>query len=346
LKKFRVGVVGFGTIGSRVANAIDAQDDMEVTGIVKTSPNYYARIAQTNGYPIFAVTPEQTKKFQEYGYHVEGVMTDLLRKINVVVDATPKGCGIGNKIEYEKAKLKMVFQGGEDFSVADHSFVAQSNYEEIQRQDPSSVRVVSCNTTALCRIIGAIKKFSSIDQLHSAIIRRAADPSDVTHGPINSIIPSPLTPSHHASDVNTIYPNLKISTMACVVPTTLMHIHMMWMEVTSKINRKEVVDVLSKTPRICVIPESAGLDSTANILDWARVSGRKQGDFFEVAVWENSIRVIDKWIHLTYGVHQESIVVPENIDAIRSLVTSISDIKSISTTDTSLGVRSGYLFEK
>ncbi|MFB6220883.1 MAG: glyceraldehyde-3-phosphate dehydrogenase, partial [Halolamina sp.] len=35
----KVGVVGYGTIGKRVADAVVAQRDMAVEGVAKTSPN-------------------------------------------------------------------------------------------------------------------------------------------------------------------------------------------------------------------------------------------------------------------------------------------------------------------
>ncbi len=41
----RVGVVGFGTIGSRIAGAVRAQGDMELVGVVKRTPDYRASIA-------------------------------------------------------------------------------------------------------------------------------------------------------------------------------------------------------------------------------------------------------------------------------------------------------------
>ena len=36
----RVAINGFGTIGKRVADAVDAQDDMEIVGVTKTRPSF------------------------------------------------------------------------------------------------------------------------------------------------------------------------------------------------------------------------------------------------------------------------------------------------------------------
>jgi len=46
-----------------------------------------------------------------------------------VVDASPEK-GEENKPMYEKAGKKVVFQGGEEHSIAGTSFVAQCNYDE------------------------------------------------------------------------------------------------------------------------------------------------------------------------------------------------------------------------
>ena len=36
IKMIKVAINGYGTIGKRVADAVDAQDDMEVIGVTKT----------------------------------------------------------------------------------------------------------------------------------------------------------------------------------------------------------------------------------------------------------------------------------------------------------------------
>ena len=44
------------------------------------------------------------------------------------------------------------------------------------------------------------------------------------------------------------------------------------------------------------------------------------------------------------AIHQEAIVVPENIDAVRSMLTDVDAERSMSLTDNSLGVARGRLF--
>lgn len=49
-----------------------------------------------------------------------------------------------------------IFQGGEKHEIAGLSFVAQVNYAEAL--DKQHARVVSCNTTALCRVLHALHR--------------------------------------------------------------------------------------------------------------------------------------------------------------------------------------------
>ena len=41
----KVAINGYGTIGKRVADAVDAQDDMEVVGVTKTGPSFGCEMA-------------------------------------------------------------------------------------------------------------------------------------------------------------------------------------------------------------------------------------------------------------------------------------------------------------
>ena len=46
----KVGINGFGVIGRRVAYAVNKQEDMELVGVGKTSPDYKAKIGLEKGF--------------------------------------------------------------------------------------------------------------------------------------------------------------------------------------------------------------------------------------------------------------------------------------------------------
>ena len=54
MSKVKVAINGFGTIGKRVADAVQMQKDMEIVGVSKTKPNFEAFTALNKGYSIYA----------------------------------------------------------------------------------------------------------------------------------------------------------------------------------------------------------------------------------------------------------------------------------------------------
>jgi glyceraldehyde-3-phosphate dehydrogenase (NAD(P)) len=73
-------------------------------------------------------------------------------------------------------------------------------------------------------------------------------------------------------------------------------------------------------------------------MDWAREKGRDRNDVYETTVWKDSVTVVDGEAYFFMGVHQEAIVVPENIDAVRAMVGGYTREESMKLTDESLGI--------
>jgi glyceraldehyde-3-phosphate dehydrogenase, type II len=336
-----VAVNGYGTIGKRVADAILKQPDMRLVGVAKTSPNYEAFIAHRKGIKIY-VPQQSIKKFEESGIPVAGTIEDLVKASDIVVDTTPNGVGAQYKPIYQQFQRNAIFQGGEKAEVADISFSALCNYDEALGK--KYIRVVSCNTTALLRTICTINKVTKVEKVRATIVRRAADQKEVKKGPINSLVPDPATvPSHHAKDVNSVIKNLDIVTMAVIAPTTLMHMHFINITLKDKVEKKDVLSVLENTPRIVLIPSKYDAEATAELVEVARDLKRERNDIPEVMVFDDSVYVKDNEVMLMYAVHQESIVVPENVDAIRASTRLMSAEDSIRITNESLGILKGYL---
>jgi glyceraldehyde-3-phosphate dehydrogenase (NAD(P)) len=333
-----VGINGYGTIGKRVADAVSAQDDMKIVGVTKRTPNFEAKRAVELGYDIYMSAPDRENLFEEANIPVKGTINELYDKVDVIVDCTPGGVGAKNMADYEKAGVKGIFQGGEKHDQIGRSFNSFSNFKESIGAD--FTRVVSCNTTGLCRTLNPIKELAGIKKVRAVMVRRGADPGQVTKGPINSIVPNPPTvPSHHGPDVQTVMDGLKITTMAILVPTTLMHQHNLMVELDSSVSVDDVLDVLEKTPRVIPVEASSGLGSTAEIMEFAKDLGRPRGDLFEIAVWKESLNIVDNELFYMQAIHQESDVVPENVDAIRAMLEMETDPKkSIAKTNKNMGI--------
>ncbi|MDG6902534.1 MAG: type II glyceraldehyde-3-phosphate dehydrogenase [Nitrososphaerota archaeon] len=333
----RVGVNGYGTIGRRVADAVRKQKDMELVGVTAAHPHYKYALALEKGIPLYALDMKSLEAFNAGGYSLRGTLNDLLQRVDVVVDGAPDDSGPTNKAAYQLAGVKAIFQGGEEHELTGTSFVAQCNFEKAAGK--SLVRVVSCNTTGLCRTLGALDGAFGVSKARAVLARRATDPDDVKKGPIDAVVLDPTTvPSHHGPDVQTVLPHVPIVTMAFKVPTTHMHLHSLIVGLKKDATKEKVVDALKSTPRLTLVDGKSGFKSTANIMDWAREKGRDRNDVYEATVWKDSVTVLDGEAYMFLGVHQEAIVVPENIDAIRALAGGYTREESMKLTDESLGI--------
>ncbi len=333
----RVGVVGFGTIGKRVADAIAKQKDMVLVGVAKTKPDYGALEALSKGYALYAPR-DRIEAFKKVGIEVAGTIEDLVKEVDVVIDATPGGVGARNRALYEKLGVKAVFQGGEEPEVAEASFCALANFEEAWGK--KFVRVVSCNTTAIARFVAALKLGGiGVKRVRVFIARRGADPREYKRGPINDfVLNPPAIPSHHARDVLTVVKDVDVVTAAIATPVTISHAHFVYAELSEPVARDEVLEVLRKTPRIALFSSERGFVSVAQVLEWARDIGRPRGDVPENIVFEDCLWVRGRELVAVMAVHQESIVIPENVDAVRAVAQSMEKWESIRETDLSLGL--------
>ena len=332
----KVAINGYGTIGKRVADAAAAQKDMEIIGVSKTRPTAEALVAVKKGYPVYIADISKKSVFEEAGIPVAGSVDEMVQKADVIVDATPGGVGESNKALYEKYGKKAIWQGGEKHDLAGFSFNAHANYKDaVGRQ---FVRVVSCNTTGLCRVIKAIDDKFGIEKVRAVMVRRGADPHVVKKGPIDAVVLDPPTiPSHHGPDVNTVLPHINIVTMAMIVPTTQMHMHALQMELKSDTTREEVLAIMKAHSRIGLVMGSTGIKSTAELKEYVMDLGRPRADLWENGVFEASVAVVGRDLYFFQAIHQEADVVIENVDAIRAMVGAVTDPEvSIRMTNESL----------
>jgi glyceraldehyde-3-phosphate dehydrogenase (NAD(P)) len=332
--KTKVGIVGYGTIGKRVAEAVSLQDDMELVGVTGRTYNYRIDEANKSGMRIFAMDDQE--EFTKRGIKIAGTFEDLLDNVDIVIDCAPSKKAAEHKPIYIKKKIKAVFQGGEKADVAEVSFVAQANYKDSLNKQ--FVRVVSCNTTALARTIHALDQKWGVDRARATLVRRAMDPSAPKGGPINSIVPAFELPSHHGPDVRTVLPDVEVFTQAIIVPTTLMHMHVLAVKMKTKPKAEEVVELFRKTTRVRVISVDKGINSTAQIMEVARDWGFRRGDMMEICVWDKGVGVHGDELFFMQAVHQESDVVPENIDVIRAMMGFEDAEASIAKTNKTLNI--------
>jgi glyceraldehyde-3-phosphate dehydrogenase (NAD(P)) len=334
----RVGVNGYGTIGGRVADAVTKQKDMELVGVTKFTPDYRARLAIDKGIKIYHLDADGAAKFQKAKIPTQGTLQELMKKVDVMIEATGEEVASGNKEMYEKAGVRAIFEGGEEHELTGFSFNSNCNYDGAKGR--RFVRVVSCNTTGLCRTLHAVKTNFGIKKARAVLARRAADPQETGKGPIDAVVPDPITlPSHHGPDVMTVLPDINITTMAIKIPTTHMHLHSLIVTLDKKTTAEEVLAAFQREQRVMVVEGKMGFKSTSHVIDWARWKGRPRNDVYEAVIWKESVTVVDdNELYLFLGVQQESIVVPENVDAIRAVMGTATQAESVALTNSSLGI--------
>jgi len=319
----KVVVNGVGTIGKRVAEAVRNQEDMELYGVSDVSQTGGLRTVLSHdgplhGIDLYASSPDGQEELESQGFYVEGVLEEQADEIDVVVDCTPPGIDQKNKENlYEPNNIKAVFQGGAPDEIAEVKFNADANYDKGKGED--YIKVVSCNTTSLSRTLSAVDESFGIEDVTANLVRRGGDIPQDSRGPINSTVPVTEVPSHHGPDVQAVMPDLDIKTLAVKVPVTYGHVHMVTANIEEDTSKDEVLEAFEEQPRVRLINADEGYDSTGKVHEQMRDLERPRSDMPEVGVWRETVTVEDGKIHWIHMVHQESIVVPDNIDAIRAM---------------------------
>lgn len=334
----KIAVVGYGVIGKRVADAINKQDDMELTGICDIISDWRLENAIRKNHSIYSATQEAEKEMKNAGFSVKGGMTELLDQVDLVVDCTPKKVAAKNVERYKSQGKKFIVQGGEKHETAGHSFSAENNYQTALNID--ATRVVSCNTTSILRTLTALKRANLLQSARGTLLRRATDPWESHMGGImNTMVPEKDIPSHQGPDAQSVDPELDVITAAVKVPETLSHMHYWNVRLTKKASKDEVLNAFKTSTRIKMIRYEQGLVSNNTIKEMFLDMGRPWGDMYEVALWEDMLKVQGDELFYAYVVDNQAIVIPETIDAIRALTGIIEDEHvSILKTNRTLGI--------
>ncbi|MFA6783466.1 MAG: type II glyceraldehyde-3-phosphate dehydrogenase [Sphaerochaeta sp.] len=336
--KIKVGVAGYGVIGQRLADGVALQGDMELVGVADVAPTLSVRALKEKGMPykFFIAVPEMHAALDEAGIPISGTLEDLVKQVDIMLDATSAGVGLKNKVLYEKYGKKAVFQGGEKNSVADVFFHGYANYEKGLGAD--YLKLTSCNTTGLIRAVDCIDRVKGVEKVAITIIRRVADPGDYHRGLTNAL-QIDKAPSHQALDLMTIMPHVEATGILIHTPVTHGHIITVVMTTKEEVSVEEALAIFEQHPRIRVVSIDEGFLGNASLFRYARDLGNPRGDMYEIALWKDSVVKSGKDLMFAINIPQESVVIPENIDAIRAAMNMQSSRKAgTEKTNTYLGI--------
>jgi glyceraldehyde-3-phosphate dehydrogenase (NAD(P)) len=318
MAKVRVGVAGYGVIGQRLADGVALQKDMELAGVADLAPTLSIRALHEKGMPydLYLVDGADKSKFDALGISVSGSFHDLLGKVDIMLDSSPGGVGIKNKALYEARGVKAVFQGGESNSVADVFFHGYANYEKGMNQN--YLKLTSCNTTGLIRAVDCLDRAcGGVEKVAITIIRRVADPGDYHRGLTNAL-QIDKAPSHQAVDLMTIMPHVNATGILVHTPVTHGHIITVLATGKKKITCDAALAAFRQHPRIRVVRLADGFLGNASFFRYARDLGNPRGDMYEIGLWEDSVVESGNDIMFAINVPQESVTIPETVDAVRA----------------------------
>jgi len=339
MTKPKVAVVGYGTIGQRLADGVARQQDMELIGIADVAPTLALRALKEKGMPydLYCALPQNIPLLEEVDIPVTGTLDELLEKVDIVLDATSAGIGQKNKELYKKHDLKAIFQGGEKNEVADVFFHGYANYEKgLGKQ---FLKLTSCNTTGLIRAVDCLDRLVGLSKVAITIIRRVADPGDYHRGLTNALEVA-KAPSHQALDLMTIMPQVDATGILVHTPVTHGHIITIVATPKKKITKEEVLAQFRKHPRIRVVRLEDGFLGNASLFKYARDLGNPRGDMYEIAVWEETIVSSGNDLMFAINIPQEAVVIPETMDAIRASLKLQKDrLEAVHLTNQYLGMQ-------
>lgn len=336
--KVKVGVIGYGVIGQRLADGVALQQDMELVGIADIAPTLSIRALKEKGMPysFYNGLKENEELLKNAGIPVSGSMEELVDKCDILLDSTSAGIGAKNKELYAKHNKKAIFQGGEKNSVADVFFHGYANYEKgLGKQ---FLKLTSCNTTGLIRAVDCIDREAGVERVAVTIIRRVADPGDYHRGLTNAL-QMEKAPSHQALDLMTIMPHIDATGILVHTPVTHGHIITVLAKTKTKVTKEALLGMFRKHPRIRVVRMEDGFLGNASLFRYARDLGNPRGDMYEIAVFEESIVNSGDDIMFAINIPQESVTIPESIDAIRASMEMSSDrLEAVGMTNKYLGM--------
>lgn len=337
MSKVKVGVVGYGVIGQRLADGVFRQGDMELVGVCDVAPTLAIRALKEKGMPyrLFLASQDRRAEIEALNIPISGTLEDMANEADILLDSSPGGIGAKNKELYLKLGKKAIFQGGEKNSVADVFFHGYANFDKGINKD--YLKLTSCNTTGLIRSVDCLDKRYGIEKVAITIIRRVADPGDYHRGLTNAL-QIDKAPSHQAVDLMTIMPHIDATGILIHTPITHGHIITVVAKGKQKITKEMALEAFSTHDRIRIVSIDQGFLGNASLFRYARDLGNPRGDMYEIALWEDSIVESGDDIMYAINIPQEAVTIPETIDGIRAAMGMQPQKEAIALTNKYLGL--------
>ncbi len=137
----------------------------------------------------------------------------------------------------------------------------------------------------------------------------------------------------------TIMPHVDATGILVHTPVTHGHIITVLAKTKEKVTKEKLLEYFSNHPRIRVVRMKDGFLGNASLFKYARELGNPRGDMYEIAVFEESIVNSGDDIMFAINIPQESVTIPETMDAIRASMEMDTDrLGAVGATNKYLGM--------
>lgn len=313
----RIGIVGLGTIGRRVMVGVLAQPDLNLVGAAVRRFGPGAIAARARSVDLYS------DHLAAHVVDTPGGIEALARTSDVIVDCTQAGNATPRIGLYQDHSCRVIVQGGEEAVSTVVSTYA--NFATIATCD--IVRVSSCNMTGMIRILGALTEHMAVEEVDTVLVKCSTDPDKAHVGPIDGAVPK-MGRSRHAAVVSDLFPGVHVFTRAVSVPMSAGgHVAMWTVKFGQPVTVEQVISALVD-PRIVLVTKH----STSELF-------AADEERYRLEVWNDSLQIDGRHLRFAACVPQESITIPETIDAIRAqLQPGISRETCTAITNTALGL--------
>lgn len=304
----RVAVVGMGVIGRRLAAAVSAQPDMTLAGVAVRSAG--VGVLARPLLPYFASSSQAIEALRANGIEPAGDLAALIGAADLVIDAGPAATGAGRFERYRDAGVLSIFCGGERDRALGPLVHPALNY--LRALGQPSIRLPSCNTTALGRLIAGLGP-SDVAEIRAVLVRCATDADKAHKGVTNGTV-FDVRPAHHGPDLESLVQGIRARVRGAHVPVICGHVALVEARLRTPV-ATAAAGRISRARRVVLLPQDQP-QNTAQIKARAYRTTRR-GDRYELAVQLaiDDPDTITAWISLD----NEAITIPEAIDAMRAL---------------------------
>lgn len=301
----RVAVLGAGVIGKRLAAVLVQDADVTLAGIAIRGPAIFA-LARPD-LPYYAADADAISRLEKAGISMRGSLDDLLDACDVIVDCGPSGTARSRAAAYRAHSVRRVFCGGER-----HPGLGPLVHSALNPEVASAatVRLLSCNTTALARVLAAVGA-EAVRRLDATIVRCCTDSDKAGKGITNGVAIHP-GPTHHAHDLSELVPGVALRTVAMTAPMTAGHVIRAQLRLADGFRAQTALDRLAAEPRISLLYHSRPL-STAEL---KAATDRRWHNRYELTVLPIAHPEADE-LDLWLALDNEAITLPEAVDVLR-----------------------------